>query len=97
MEAIGSGKIIIGTNTAIEQNVHITSAGNVLRIGDNVTILANTFITNIDHEYTDINKSILEQGIIKRETEIGDGCFIGYGAAIQAGTILGKHCVRILL
>ena len=93
MEAIGEGKIIIGNNTAIEQNVHITSSGGVLSIGDNVTILANTFITNLDHEYTDISKSILEQGIIEKETVVGDGCFIGYGAAIQAGTKLGKHCV----
>ena len=27
MEAIGNGKITIGDNTAIEQNVHITSGG----------------------------------------------------------------------
>lgn len=93
MEAIGTGRIKIGSNTAIEQNVHITSSGSELCIGNNVTILANTFITNLDHQYTDIDKSILEQGAIERETEIGDGCFIGYGAAIQAGTILGNHCV----
>lgn len=31
--------------------------------------------------------------MIVRETSIGDGCFIGYGAAIQAGTKLGQHCV----
>jgi acetyltransferase-like isoleucine patch superfamily enzyme len=93
MEAIGSGKIVIGNNCAIEQNVHITSMNSDLIIGDNVTILANSFITNIDHEYRNIDKGVLEQGCILRETVIGDGCFLGYGAAIQAGTILGKHCV----
>lgn len=93
LEAIKDGRIKIGDNTAIEQSVHITSRGGVLRIGKDVTILANTFVTNLDHEYADISKSILEQGVIVRETAIGDGCFIGYGAAIQAGTILGKHCV----
>lgn len=93
MEAIGSGKIQVGNNTAIEQNVHITSWGGVLRIGNDVTILGNTFVTNLDHEYKDITKSILEQGVIGKDTTIGDGCFIGYGAAIQAGTILGKHCI----
>lgn len=35
----------------------------------------------------------MEQGHIEKETKIGDGCFIGYGAAIQSGTKLGKHCV----
>lgn len=67
--------------------------GGVLRIGKDVTILANTFVTNLDHEYKDISKSILEQGVIGKETTIDDDCFIGYGAAIQAGTKLGKHCV----
>lgn len=93
LEAIKDGVIEIGDNTAIEQNVHITSQGGVLRIGKNVTILANTFITNLDHEYRDITKSILEQNHILKETQIGEGCFIGYGVAIQAGTKLGKHCV----
>ncbi len=93
MEAIGTGKIKIGNNCAIEQNVHITAAGGILHIGDDVTIAANTFITNIDHEYRNIACSVMEQGHILKETTIGEGCFIGYGAAIQAGTKLGKHCV----
>lgn len=93
LEAIGNGKIKIGNNCAIEQNVHITSMESELRIDNNVTIAANTFITNLDHEYNDINKSVMDQGHILKTTHIGEGCFIGYGVAIQAGTVLGKHCV----
>lgn len=93
MEAIGTGTISIGNNCAIQQNVHITSMGSNLIIGDNVTILACTFITNLDHKYEDINKSVMDQGYILNETIIGEGCFLGYGASIQAGTKLGKHCV----
>lgn len=93
IEAIGKGKIIIGDNCAIEQNVHITSMGSDLIIGNNVTIAANTFITNLDHEYKDITKSVMDQGYILKETKIGDGCFLGYGVAIQSGTVLGKHCI----
>lgn len=93
MEAIGNGKITIGNNCAIEQNVQITSKDADLFIGDNVTIAANTFITNLDHEYKDISKSVMEQGHLINQTSIGEGCFIGYGVSIQSGTILGKHCV----
>lgn len=93
LEAIDDGEIVIGDNTAIEQNVHITSKGGILKIGKDCTILANSFVTNIDHDYRDVEKSILEQKVFLRTTRIGDGCFIGAGSAIQAGTILGKHCV----
>lgn len=93
MEAIGEGKINIGNNCAIEQNVHIISEGTFLRIGDDATISANCFITNTDHCYEDISKSVMEQRHLLQETEIGDGCFLGYGTAIQAGTKLGKHCI----
>ena len=93
MEAIGSGKIEIGSNVAIEQNCHITSADSTLVINDDVVVLANSFITNLDHNYENISKNVLQQGYISKETIIGEGCFIGFGSAIQAGTKLGKHCV----
>lgn len=92
MEAIGTGEISIGDNCAIEQNVHITSAGRLL-IGDDVTIVGNVCVTNIDHEYRNIDQSVLEQGYIISQTSIGKGSFIGYGSIIQAGTQLGKHCI----
>lgn len=93
LEAIGKGSISIGNNCAIEQNVHITSKDSDLVIGDNVTISAYTFISNIDHEYRDISRSVMEQKLLTKETLIEDGCFIGFGVSIQAGTHLGKHCV----
>lgn len=87
-----NSKIEIQENVAIGQNVHITSASKLI-IGKNTTILANTFITNIDHEYEEIGKHILDQPMSIKETTIGENCFVGIGVAIQAGTILGKQCV----
>ena len=93
IEAIGSGSISIGNNTVIEQNAHIISMDQELRIGDDVTIAPNVFITNVNHAYENIHKSVMDQGYIIRKTSIGNGCFIGYGAAIQGGTLLGSHCI----
>lgn len=62
-------------------------------IGNDVTILGNVCITNIDHKYHNIEKSVLEQNNIVSRTTIGDGSFVGFGSIIQAGTKLGKHCV----
>lgn len=93
METHGLGEIIIGDNCSIAQNFHITSGKNKLVIGDKTTISGNVFITNIDHEYKNLNTHIMEQPMIYKETIIGENCFIGFGASIQAGTVLGKHCI----
>lgn len=89
-----NSSIIFEDNISIGQNLHIISGGEQeLRIGKNTTFSANVFITNIDHEYSTIETHILEQPLVKNHTKIGENCFIGYGAVIQAGTILGKQCI----
>lgn len=95
MEVHGnSSKIIIQDNVSIGQNLHIISGGGQeLIIGKNTTFSANVFVTNIDHRYDEIGKHILEQPLVNGDTKIGDNCFIGYGAVLQAGTILGKQCI----
>lgn len=91
-EVHGDGYIRIGNNVGIGQNFHITSGGK-LDIGNDTVISANVFVTNIDHEYKNINIPILEQPNMVFDTEIGNNCFIGIGVAIQAGTKLGNHCI----
>ncbi len=86
------GTITFEEGVSIGQNFHITSAGNLV-IGKNTTISGNVFITNIDHEYQNIGEHILDQKMIVKETVIGENCFLGFGVAIQAGTVLGKQCV----
>ena len=93
METHKDGQIIIEDDCSIAQNFHITSGNSPLVIGKKTTISGNVFITNIDHEYQIIDKHIMEQPMIYKKTVIGENCFIGFGAAIQAGTVLGKQCV----
>ena len=94
METHSNGKIEIQDDVSIGQNFHITSGGDEkIIIGKKTTISGNVFVTNIDHKYQEIGKHILEQPFLIKKTEIGENCFIGYGACIQAGTILGKQCI----
>lgn len=92
MEVHRSGSIHIHEDVVISQNVHITSAGNMV-IGKSSLILANVFITNIDHDYEEIGKHVVKQEYMIKDTIIGENCYIGMGAAIMAGTKLGKQCV----
>lgn len=93
LETHNKGIIKIANNVAIGQNFHITASSGELCIGEDTTISGNVFVTNIDHDYKEINKHIMDQRMIIRNTKIGRNCFIGYGAAIQAGTILGDQCI----
>lgn len=93
-ELVGDvARITVGDNVSIGQNFHVVSYNDNLDIGNNVTISGNVLITNCDHDYKKIGIHILEQELIPQKTEIGEGCFIGYGAVLQAGTILGKQCI----
>lgn len=93
MEVHEGGCITIREDVSIGQNFHIISAKEELSIGAHTTISGNVFITNIDHDYREVGKHILKQSLLVHHTNIGENCFIGYGAAIQAGTVLGKHCI----
>jgi acetyltransferase-like isoleucine patch superfamily enzyme len=93
LETHRGGEILIEDDTSIGQNFHLISSGERLTIGKHTTISGNVFITNTDHHYQDIDTHILKQDYIIKTTSIGENCFIGYGAVIQAGTILGKQCI----
>ncbi|UYA59607.1 Serine acetyltransferase [Pectobacterium sp. F1-1] len=92
LEVVGDGEISIGDFVSIEQNFHIISARKVT-VGNYVVVSFDVMVTDIDHDYREVGVRILEQKNSIGITEIGDFCFIGAGAKIQAGTILGKQCV----
>lgn len=84
--------IIIGDRVTFQQSCHITAASD-LNIGADTTISFGVSIQDTDHEYQQINVNILRQPLLVKKTKIGDTCFIGSGAKIMAGTILGKQCI----
>jgi acetyltransferase-like isoleucine patch superfamily enzyme len=92
LEVVGRGEILIGDGVGMEQNCHITSADSV-RIGRNTTVLFDVMITDIDHEYRVLDVPISKQTLIVQPTSIGENCFIGSGAKIQAGSVLGRQCI----
>lgn len=92
METHNTGKIEIQDNVSIGQGLHITAGGHLI-IGKNTTISSNVLITDIDHEFHELNTHIMDQPLNIKETIVGDNCFIGAGAKILPGTRLGKQCI----
>lgn len=84
--------IEIGDRVSFQQSCHLIAAGH-LSIGADTTISFEVFITDIDHQYEQVEMNVMYQPITVRQTRIGKFCFIGAGAKIQAGTTLGDHCV----
>lgn len=87
-----SPKLEIDYNTSFEQDLHLICANHV-KIGSNCVFSARVFISDLNHEYTDINKCVMKQPLIVKDIEIGDGCFVGYGVCILPGVHLGRHCI----
>lgn len=87
-----SPNIVISDRASFQQNCHIVAASR-LTVGCDSTISSGAFITDSDHEHSDIEKNVLCQPLVVRETYIGTSCFIGTGARILAGTRLGAHCI----
>lgn len=92
LEIHNQGLVNIGNNIAIGQNLHLT-CGESLKIGDGTIISGNVVVTDIEHNYEQVDVSVHDQGIKTKPTVIGENCFIGFGASIQPGTVLGKQCV----
>ena len=85
-------KITFNKNISVGQNLHIVSNGS-LTIESDVTISANVFIADVENTYSEIDKFILDQELICKETIIRKNVFIGYGSVILPGTLLGKNCI----
>lgn len=90
--SIFSPSIVIGDHVNFQQGCHITCAGELI-IGAGTSLLYGTLVTDIDHAYEAVGISVAMQALIVRRTRIGRDCFVGAGARIQAGTILGDHCI----
>lgn len=84
--------ILIGDNTNIEQNVHITGGARV-HIGAECSILFGSVITDINHTYTDPYVPVSKQEMKCKPVHIGDQCFIGAHSIILPGTNLGRHVI----
>lgn len=88
------GTVRIGRCSEIGERCRISIA-NSLNIGEKVLLSPNVYITDCDHEYRDIEVSVIDQGIVQegQTVTIGDGSYIGINAVIVGNVRIGKHCV----
>ena len=84
--------IKVGRGTFIGESVVIRGQGGVT-IGDRVLIAPLVKILAVNHNFEDLTRPILEQGITARGIVIEDGAWLGAGAAILDGVRVGRGSV----
>lgn len=88
---IGIG-LEIGNNVGIAQNCFIQVRGKVI-IGNNVIFGPGVSLFSENHNYTDIEQYINEQGETRLGLTIEDGVWVGSGATILDGVVIGNNSI----
>ena len=84
------GDVRVGSHTWIGPNVVLDGSGG-LDIGDNCSISAGVQIYS--HSSVDWAVTGGQSDICRRATRIGDRCYVGPNAVIEAGTEIGQACI----
>ena len=92
MEVHKNGHLTFEDNVSIGQNFHIVASGQIT-IRNGTLISANVFISDTEHTFDILHISLSDQPISTKPTRIGKNCFIGFGAVIMPGSIIGDNCV----
>jgi acetyltransferase-like isoleucine patch superfamily enzyme len=84
------GDIVIGNHTRI--GVGNTIIGPVT-IGNKVNLAQNVVVSGLNHNFGDINQTIVEQGVNTKKIVIHDDVWIGANSVVLAGVTIGEHVV----
>ncbi|HET9592279.1 MAG TPA: acyltransferase [Solirubrobacterales bacterium] len=86
------GVVEIGAKTVMGQECTI-SAYQRVRIGEQCVIADRAMFIDFDHGVVEVERPIRLQGIYKRDVEVGNNVWIGYGACILRGVSVGDNSV----
>jgi acetyltransferase-like isoleucine patch superfamily enzyme len=86
------GEVIIGQKTVLGQECTISAYKHV-RIGEQCVIADRAMFIDFDHGVVEVERTIREQGIYKRDVDVGSNVWIGYGACVLRGVRVGDNAI----
>ncbi|MGI8902245.1 MAG: acyltransferase [Solirubrobacteraceae bacterium] len=86
------GEVSIGAKSVLGQECTI-SAYQRVSIGRECIIADRVMMIDFDHGMAEVERPIREQGIYKRDVEVGHNVWIGYGACVLRGVSVGDNAV----
>lgn len=86
------GVVEIGAKTVLGQECTI-SAYQRIRIGEQCVIADRAMFIDFDHSVAEVERPVRQQGIYKRDVEVGSNVWIGYAACVLRGVRVGDNAV----
>jgi acetyltransferase-like isoleucine patch superfamily enzyme len=86
------GVVSIGAKTVLGQECTI-SAYQRISIGRECVVADRVMLIDFDHGAVEVERPIRLQGIYKRDVEVGNNVWIGYGACILRGVTIGDNAI----
>ena len=89
---VHEGELHIGARTVFGQECTI-SAFQHISVGRECIVADRVMMIDFDHGMVEVERPIREQGIYKRDVNIGHNVWIGYGACLLRGVQVGDNSV----
>ena len=89
---VHEGELSIGAKTVLGQECTLSVYQNI-SIGRECIIADRVMMIDFDHGMVEVERPIREQGIYKRDVNIGHNVWIGYGACLLRGVTVGDNAV----
>lgn len=86
------GQVSIGAKSVLGQECTISAFQHV-SIGRECIIADRVMLIDFDHGMVEVERPIREQGIYKRDVNVGHNVWIGYGACLLRGVTIGDNSV----
>ncbi|MCH7407958.1 acyltransferase [Belliella sp. DSM 111904] len=82
----------VGNNSSIGPYSYIGCSGYI-EIGDNVMMSPRVSIYAENHNFNDVDKPMIDQGVTRSFVKIEDDCWIAANSVILAGVTIGKGSI----
>jgi acetyltransferase-like isoleucine patch superfamily enzyme len=85
--------LVVGDGVCISGNCVLSAVASV-RLGRDVLLARNVYISDHSHAYEDITRPVRKQGLANvRPVTIGDGAWLGQGVVVCPGVNIGRGAV----
>jgi acetyltransferase-like isoleucine patch superfamily enzyme len=86
------GEVSIGAKTVLGQECTISAFQHV-SIGRECIVADRVMLIDFDHGVVEVERPIRAQGIYKRDVDVGNNVWVGYGACFLRGATVGDNAV----